>query len=109
MRTLQLTAEDMRDLAAGRTINAMIEGGEEVITSAPDGIGQEDPGALMFTQAEDNEVRVTFKGSDVGISTPTFAAANTYIEAGIAAGHKREDYEVQIRKVFKFVSPWVRA
>lgn len=33
MRRLTLTAEDMRDLIAGSTINAKVEDGEELITS----------------------------------------------------------------------------
>lgn len=40
MRRLDLTAEDMADLIAGHSINAMVEGGEEVIVAAPDGVNK---------------------------------------------------------------------
>jgi hypothetical protein len=38
---MDLTAEDMADLIAGHTINAMIEGGEEIIVAAPDGVNKD--------------------------------------------------------------------
>ena len=41
MRTLGLTPEDMADLIAGSTINAMLDDGEEVIVSAPGGVNTE--------------------------------------------------------------------
>ena len=40
MRTLVLTGEDMADLIAGSTINAMLEDGEEVLVVAPDGLNK---------------------------------------------------------------------
>lgn len=36
VRHLELTAEDMRDLIGGHTINAAMSDGEEVVTAAPD-------------------------------------------------------------------------
>lgn len=41
MRRLDLTAEDMADLIAGNSINAMVEGGEEIIVAAPDGVNED--------------------------------------------------------------------
>lgn len=38
MKRLDLTAEDMADLIAGRSINALVEDGEEVLVAAPDGV-----------------------------------------------------------------------
>jgi len=38
MRKLDLTAEDMADLLNGDSINAMVEGGEEILVAAPDGV-----------------------------------------------------------------------
>ena len=41
MKRLTLTAEDMADLIAGHTINVILDNGEEVVVSAPDGVNVE--------------------------------------------------------------------
>lgn len=41
MRHLNLTAEDMADLIAGHTINAILDSGEEIIVAALDGVNKE--------------------------------------------------------------------
>jgi hypothetical protein len=65
MRRLDLTAEDMGDLLNGSSINAMVEGGEEILVAAPDGANTDwGTDAILRLSFTPSAIREHFEGDE---------------------------------------------
>jgi len=86
MRRLDLTAEDMADLLNGNSINAMVEGGEEILVAAPDGVnadwGTDATLRLSFTP---DAIREHFEDADEDDNPTTGMTDEQLAEIGEAA------------------------
>ena len=91
-RRMDLTAEDMADLIAGHTINAMVEGGEEIIVAAPDGVNKDWnsdlPDGYRWANAEETEA--------YGINPAAFPSMMVVIRTTDASGKPYTEGEADL-------------